>query len=70
MYCVWYPNQGAFLKYSQTEAKTFGKSFGVVELEPRSSSLEHTWLTTRVWSIALMEMVDKIHLAEQEDCCF
>ena len=42
------------MKDFENWAKALVKIFGVVGLEPRSSSLEHTWLTPWVWSIAPM----------------
>ena len=45
----------AFLKSRRRATKTFGKKFlGVVGFEPRTPSLEHMCLPTRVQSNALM----------------
>ena len=54
MYREGCPFDGAFLKRRQREAKAFGENLGVVGLEPRTSSLKHTCLLTRVQSNALM----------------
>ena len=48
------PFDGAFLKSRKRATKTFGKNLGVVGFEPRTPSLEHRCLPTRVQSNALM----------------
>ena len=48
------PFDGAFLKSGQRATKSFGKNLEVVGFEPRTPSLAHICLPTRVHSSALI----------------